>query len=66
MALGFSCFLISVLVCIKVWFVCEEVAVANQTVNLTGKGDAVAVCVRKADCPHWNFAAVSFPDSLPL
>lgn len=64
--LGFSCFLISMLVCVEVWFVCEEVTVANQTVNLTGKDDAVAVCVRKADCPHWNCAAVSFPDSLPL
>lgn len=53
-------------VCVKVGFVCEEVAVANQTVNLTGEDDAVAVCVRKADCPQWNCAAVSFPDSLPL
>lgn len=66
MALGFGCFLICMHVCVKVGFVCEEVAVANQTVNFTGEDDAVAVCVRKADCPHWNRAAVSFPDSLPL
>lgn len=54
------------LVCVKVWFVYEEVTVANQTVDLTGKDDALAVCMRKADCSHWNCAAVSFPDSLPL
>lgn len=38
-------------VCVKVGFVREEVAVANQIVNLMGKDDAVAVCGRKADCP---------------
>lgn len=52
--------------CVKVGLGCEEVAVANQTVNFTGENDAVTVCVRKADCPRWNGAAVSFPDSLPL
>lgn len=67
MALGFIFDLyVCVCVCVEVGFVCEEVAVGNQTVNLTGKDGAVAVCVRKADCPHWNCAAVSFPDSLPL
>lgn len=53
MALGFSCFLLCMHVCVKVGFVGGEKVVPNQTMNFTHEdAGGMAVYVRRAGYSH--------------